>query len=196
MSTQFKVGDKVKALSNTLDITAGNTYKVIAVDGTHSVEVVDDAGVGNWALPAKYYELVEDETPRVFKAGDVVTLRQTPYTIHGFTPGREYVVTRVREANYPRGSFRLHFERDDHGSTIRHRPAAQFELVRGVEDTVTPAPYFLVSSKSQKFDSVFATTEAAKEFITDYGTPCTEYTIHEVRDVGTFSVARELKEVA
>lgn len=65
-----------------------------------------------------------------------------------------------------------------------------------VELVAEPTPYYLVSSPVQKFDTPHATKDAAKEWITEYGTPGVEYKLHRVYDEGTFSVVRELKEAA
>jgi hypothetical protein len=141
------------------------------------------------------FEFVKPTGP--FAVGDVVTPNKGNTSPRTFTSGREYTVTRTRKRG--NGGYAIYLDADDDGNTSRFRPHEEFDLVRKAGEpapVVEPAPYYLVSSPVQKFDTPHATKEAAKEWITEYGTPGVEYKLHRVYDEGTFSVVRELKEAA
>lgn len=204
MSKEFKVGDRVKfvydarrvAPQNKSDPNYGRIGTVVRRHGNGLgvwVMFDGDSRENGWHYDWRF-ESAGDGCP--FSAGDVVTPNGACGSLDTFTRGREYTVTRTRKSG---GGYTIYLATDDTGNAIRFRPHVEFDLVRKAGEAAPepePTPYYLVSSPVQKFDTPHATKEAAKEWITEYGTPGVEYKLHRVYDEGTFSVVRELKEAA
>jgi hypothetical protein len=181
MDKQVKAGDKVKATekaSGWSDITPGNVYEVHSVIGD-TVRIRDDVSDLN-VLTKDEYELVpQQESAVTAQAGDIVTPIEE---LVGFTPGKEYLVTRNDNDAFPW----IDLSEDDEGDN-RYRPADEFVIVRRAAEQPAPQPQdiYLISG----FSSEFPTLEAAEQRLTDgYGLHGEEYRIAKL--VKTVRVSR------
>jgi hypothetical protein len=116
-----------------------------------------------------------------FKVGDKVRCVNDSFRKEfGLVNGALYAVAAIDRQD----AIRLEGQ-PEHWAHVNNR----FELV-------APSGYYVVSSPLEQYRTQHATAEAAKTWITEVGEPGTVYTVHEVKDAGTFSVVRELKEAA